>query len=133
MISVLLGIATIQSTAPARKTRADDVVVVGRRLKTWRSQFSFRDGRPMCKTKVSTGDKQIDEIGCQAMRTCLPLLSDRIAASELPDIEAEARHKMEVAIGHDLSACLQDRYDVLIAELVDSRYERKYGKSNAAN
>lgn len=112
---------------------ADEVIVVGRRLKNWRGKASVNGSKASCKTTVSTGDQEIDAIGCQALEVCLPPLQGRVDASNAKGIKSAVRKKMVAALNNDLAECVRERRDVLVADLVDRRFEERQRKADAEN
>ncbi|TPG14462.1 hypothetical protein [Sphingomonas oligophenolica] len=135
MIATAYLIAAIlqqAAAAPAPK-ESGEIVVVGERLKNWRGRFAVRGGKSTCKTIVSTGDAEIDAIGCQAMATCLPPMQARIIASDAKGIQRDARKDLKAALGLELAQCCQNRRDALVVELVDRRFEARQERNNAKN
>lgn len=49
---------------------ANEIVVIGRKIKTWKGRFIKKDGQLSCRTTKSTRDAEIDAIRCGAMITC---------------------------------------------------------------
>ena len=129
MLAISLLVAIPQEpTTSSESAEMKEIVVVGDRLKSWKGKFAVRGSRSTCKTTVSTGDAEIDAIGCQAMATCLPPMQTRIMASDAKGIEPDARKKIKEALGRELARCSQDRRDMLVAALVDRRFEARQGK-----
>ncbi|WP_174278390.1 hypothetical protein [Sphingomonas bacterium] len=98
-----------------------DIVVIGQRLSHWTGKYSIRGSKLRCATKSSSGDGEIDALGCKAFDTCADQLSSRIAASDDEAISKEVRVTMKEGIKHDLSLCVADRRSILVAELADRR------------
>jgi hypothetical protein len=124
-----LAIALITSTllcqatvAPAEESNtSDDIVVIARRLNSWSGKFSVRGDKVKCATKKSTGDNEIDAIGCSAMAQCLPPLQPRITASDNSALDKAARISMKESIKRDLTTCVKETRADLIAELARRR------------
>lgn len=94
-MSVLVATLALAAVQPAVEVPAEDeIVVVGNKLRDWRGTWRVRDGAVKCKTKRSTGDREIDAIGCNAMVTCMtPLVPQwqEIEDADLRKAELEAR------------------------------------------
>ncbi|OYY64849.1 hypothetical protein [Sphingomonas sp. 28-62-11] len=133
MFAAALLFVAPQVVAAETSDVADEVIVVGRRLKNWRGKASFKGSTATCKTTISTGDQEIDGIGCQALEVCLPPLQGRVDASNAKGIKPAVRKKMVTALNSDLAACVRERRDVLIADLVDRRFEERQRKTDAEN
>ena len=130
--SLLVAIPQEPPAAP-HAVEMKEIVVIGDRLKSWKGKFAVRGTRSTCKTTVSTGDAEIDAIGCQAMAICLPPMQARIIASDAKGIDRDIRKQMKAALGSELARCSQNRRDALVIELVDRRFEARQGRSNAQN
>jgi hypothetical protein len=109
------------STEPVQS----DVVVIGDRLKLWTGTYAIRGSRMKCATKRSSGDAEIDAIGCAAFQTCADGLQPRIAASDVRALDRRTRLAMKDAIKRDLSACVLARRDELIADLAERRFQAR--------
>ncbi len=57
---------------------AQEIVVMGKKLKGWKGGVSKVGGRMVCKTRKSSGDKALDAIRCGAMLNCMKPLEPRI-------------------------------------------------------
>lgn len=94
-MSPMVATLALVAAQPAVDAPADDeIVVMGNKLRDWRGSWRVRDGVVKCKTKRSTGDREIDAIGCGAMVTCMtPLVPQwqEIEDADLPKAELEGR------------------------------------------
>jgi hypothetical protein len=62
---------TPQVGAPAPvETAQEEMLDVGQRLKNWRGEMQHRNGSDHCRTLVSSGDADVDRVGCSAMAHC---------------------------------------------------------------
>jgi len=94
-----LLIALAQAGAAPPPADEGDVVVIARKLQTWRGVITTNILGTRCVTKRSSGDREIDAIGCDAMRRCWPdttraidaARSRRTPAADRAPLEAEAR------------------------------------------
>ena len=128
-----LFLTTAQVATAAPQDAADEIVVVGKRLKSWRGKATIKGSKASCKTSVSTGDKEIDLIGCQALEVCLPPFQTRVDASAAKGISSAVRKEMVAALNRDLADCVRERRSVLVADLVDRRMEERLRKADAQN
>lgn len=90
----MAALALAAAQPAAEPPVVDEIVVMGNKLRNWRGTWRVRDGAVRCKTKRSTGDREIDAIGCGAMVTCMtPLVPQwqAIEDADLPKAELEAR------------------------------------------
>lgn len=90
MLLAFLMAMVVQNINPAAPTREleidqdvmhEEIIVVGRRLDAWRGQLAYERNRPRCRTTVSTGDRRIDRIGCDAMTNCAAQIIARDVSS----------------------------------------------------
>lgn len=78
--------------APLPPAVADEIVVLGRRLATWRGRLQIRDGVVRCQTSTSSGDARLDALRCDAMRWCAARSDADMQATEgLPRAERRTR------------------------------------------
>ncbi|WP_394270493.1 hypothetical protein [Qipengyuania sp.] len=121
-MSVLAALAL--AAAPAAEPvalAADQIVVIGERLKTWRGKWRTDKGAARCQTTKSTGDREIDAIGCSALEACVTPLIPRmqaIAASKAPRAE---RNRLMQAASQPIGPCLVERRGDGIAALAERR------------
>ena len=116
---ILLALA-LQAATPVPAPESD-IVVIGRRLDEWRSKLTSEKGRVTCVTKVSTGDAEIDAIGCTAMTECFPKGLPSMEASRAKGLPGAERKRL-MRIGEQaMLACLAPRRDALIRELAARR------------
>ncbi len=105
----------------ASATAADEVVVIGRRLDSWEAKFrSGRKGK-QCRVTRSTGDAEIDRIGCVAMEACMPIFQSRTAATNDRGIRPEVKKMMQTSLYAELTTCVKRERTAGIAALVARR------------
>jgi hypothetical protein len=130
MMSALLLMMAVQTASPASDA-AEEITVIGQRLREWRGRITPAGQAMRCVTLRSTGDAEVDEIGCGAMVQCFtPLRPRMIEAASRP--RAERRPRM-AAIEREVGACMVERRDQLIENLAERRYRAREGNQNAAN
>ena len=80
---ILLALLLNQAaTATPIDTGTDDpgIVVMARKSGRWRGSWWTENGQATCKTQVSSGDAEIDAIGCTNLLICGPLYSEEMVA-----------------------------------------------------
>jgi hypothetical protein len=121
-----------QPTIPGSAIQ-QEIVVLGGKLKRWTASYEVRGTATKCATKKSSGDLEVDKIGCASFEACLPALQPRIDTSDKPDLDKKARRAIKVSIKRDLAACVTNRRDEAIAELAERRWQARQGSTNAQN
>jgi len=111
-------------SVPAQTEFAEEIVVIGERLKKWTGKYKIRGEKIRCATKQSSGDREIDFIGCAAFRICATQLKSRIAASDSKSLDKQTRKGMKISIKTDLTACVIDQRQDLIANLAGRRVQK---------
>ena len=87
------------------------------------AHFGLRkqDGELACRTRRSTGDKDIDAIRCDAMLTCMAPIEgqiDAVASSDLPTAE---RNRRISELSMSATPCMDDYHDRAVARLAAQR------------
>lgn len=125
-MSVLLALLAVQPALPAVAPQAieDEIVVIGRRLKTWRGKIRTKKGLMACKTTKSTGDKAIDAIGCDAMLACFGPL--QVAAQAIADsgIARKDKQKRMNELAETATPCFAERREDGVARLAAQRAKK---------
>lgn len=123
MLLTLLLLSSVHSAQPAPPPQvARDIVVIGRKLQRWQSKYFVRGRQLGCQTRKSTGDAEIDAIGCAAFETCVTRLRPQIDESDRPDLDKSSRKRMKVLLKQRLSACVKEQREQLIGELAERRW-----------
>jgi len=125
---VILAILLALQAAPAPGVDAgDDIVVIGQRLqRDFRANLRFQADGPQCRVTRSTGDAELDRIGCAAMTTCFPQFQSRFQASGDRAISPKTRKVMQAALNAELTSCVTGQHKTLIADL---RAKRRVAKA----
>jgi hypothetical protein len=100
---------------------AQEIVVIGQKLKTWRASTSFGKRGAQCKIKASTGDAEIDRIGCAAIEQCWPQFLPGFEATRAKGVRAADRKAKEAALNQELGECMVAKRDAMIADLAEKR------------
>ncbi len=112
---------TAQDATLAQDARADEITVIGRKLKDWRGHADFKKGRASCRTRKSTGDAAIDRIGCESTVQCFTAMQPRFDASQDKALAADERKRRLDALNQELGQCFADKREAMIAALADAR------------
>jgi hypothetical protein len=126
MMLVALALLNAQPVQPAPSAPAaqqDEIRVVGQRLRNWRGQMSSRNGSDRCITLTSSGDAEIDRIGCSAMAHCYAI--HRAGINEAATRRGAARNAHPVY--RLMGVCVRDQRDLLVAGLAERRYRARQG------
>lgn len=122
---ILAALLLLQAT-PAPD--AEEVVVLGQRLeRTFKAGVRFGKDGARCKIAKSTGDAEIDRIGCRAMEVCFPPFQSRFEATRDRAIRPEVRKVMQSALNQELTACFKRERTDGIAALVARRRAARSG------
>ena len=100
---------------------ADEIVVIGRKLKTWRGSVRSNRRGTSCRTRTSSGDPQIDAIGCAAMLHCWPATLPRFQASTAKGIAPADRKRLQTDANAALVSCLTIEHRTRVEALADRR------------
>lgn len=121
-MSVLLALALAQGVPLAEAAApSPDIVVMARKLKNWRGEWKLRKGRVTCKTRKSTGDKEIDAIGCQAMSTCLTPHVSGIEAITSSKEASDSKNKRLAAVLNSTLPCVNAEHEKGLVALAERR------------
>ena len=112
---ILLALALAQADAPPPPT--EDVVVIGERLKRWRGRIVTTPLGTSCRTVKSTGDREIDAIGCTAMERCWPETLPRLKAAHAKGVAPADRKRLEAEAAQAFAACGKPQRDALVDAL----------------
>ncbi len=125
LTSVLLLLA---AQAPALPPAAsDELLVIGQRLRDWRGRVSPAGASLRCVTERSTGDPEIDGIGCATMVACIAPMRGRIADAGHRRHSRQQQRALEAAYSRDLTACFTEQHDRRSADLAERRYRARNG------
>lgn len=127
MISFALFVAVVQASPALQPQASNDVVVMAEKLKNWRASVRERKGRMICTTKTSTGDRELDAIGCNAMATCLTQLRPRLNATLEKRLAEAERKSLRAAADRELFTCVTSNRDAGSAALAERRYQERQG------
>lgn len=98
-----------------------EIVVIGQRLSHWTGKYAIRGSKLRCSTKTSSGDRDIDALGCKAFDTCADQLASQITATDKKSLPKDTRLEMKESVKRDLSTCVASKRVTLIEELASQR------------
>lgn len=102
-----------------------EIVVIGHRLSHWTGKYAIRGSKLRCATRTSSGDQDIDALGCRAFDYCADQLASKIAATDEKSLPKATRLTMKESVKRDLSACVASKRVTLIEELATHRHETR--------
>lgn len=122
MLAALFWLVQGPAAAPPTIANEDpEIVVIAQKLKSWRGNFKERKGKFVCTTKRSTGDKLIDQIGCDALLKCAAPRAAEIRAIFEENKDKAARETLMKPINNSIGACLFETRNDGIAALAERR------------
>ena len=100
---------------------AAQVPVITEKLRQWRGTWAAVDGKLACRTVKTSGDEDVDKIGCYATLTCIkpayPALK-AIADSKVAEEQKKAKMKAKL---DSLQTCMSQHRGQGIAQLALAR------------
>jgi hypothetical protein len=125
---VILPLLLLLQDAPAPDPdTAQEIVVIGQKLKTWRASIRFRKGGAQCRIRQSTGDAEIDRIGCGAVEQCWPQFLPGFEATRAKGVGAADRKARTEQLNQALGTCVMAKREALIAALAEKRAAARSG------
>jgi len=119
MLALLMAVQDVPAAAPQAE---EEITVIARKLKAWRGGGKLRKGVFTCKTRNSTGDREIDAIGCAAMQVCFPRYMPRFEVVHADKaLAASAREHANAVINAELTACFGAEHEAGTKALADKR------------
>ena len=118
MILAALFLLAVQA-APA--AAPSEVVVTARRLQDWRGKANGNARGTRCRTVRSTGDKDLDQVGCDSMRWCMGNLQRHAAAFAERGIAADVLKQRQAALNAGLTTCMTEQHERRVSDLLDRR------------
>ncbi|MXO75382.1 hypothetical protein GRI40_09170 [Altererythrobacter aerius] len=113
--------AAAEGAKPVDPEVAAQVPLIAGKLQGWQGAWGAVDGKLACRTMKSTGDSEIDMIGCGAMMACVkPVFPKLKALADGPGSEADKKAKMGTILAGQ-STCLKERRGQGIAALALKR------------
>lgn len=122
---LILMTALLVAQQAAITPEQTEIVVIGQRLSHWTGKYAIRGSKLRCFTKSSSGDSDIDALGCRAFDYCADQLSPQIAATDEKSLSKAVRLSMKESVKRDLSTCVASKRATLIEELATRRQEAR--------
>lgn len=121
MIAALIALLMADPAAANTAAAEPEIVVIAQKLKNWRGEWRQRKGVFECSTIKSTGDNEIDAIGCQAITSCVKPVVPQF--QEITDAKQSKaiRNQRLTALSKSLLPCIEDHHRTGIAALADRR------------
>ena len=120
-MSLLALLAAATAVVPPPPEVAQEIVVIGRKMKIWKGGVSKVGGQMVCKTTKSSGDKPVDAINCGAMLSCLRPLEPRIDALMASSLKTSEKRRGFNAILAGIEPCVQTYADAAVERLARER------------
>lgn len=122
LLAAIVMLATpAAAAAEAPPADASPIVVIGQRLKDWRGTWGSKKGVLVCRTTRSTGDGEIDAIGCSALVACASPLVPQFQAIAAAKLSRRERERRLSAASQAMIPCLEREREAGIAALADRR------------
>ena len=125
-VLALVAAAPLAAAAPTPPANVDpkvaaQVPVIAGKLETWRGTWAVVGGKLGCKTLRSSGDQEIDALGCAATLACIrPAYPALRTIAESKASEADRKRQMAAKLA-SLRPCLAQHRGQGIAELAVRR------------
>ena len=119
LLAALLILADAPVAMPAET--ASEIVVIGERLKEWRGTWGQKKGVLACRTTGSTGDAEIDAVGCQSLIACATPLVPQFQSIAVAKLSKRERERRLSAASQSMVPCLEREREAGIAALADRR------------
>lgn len=129
LLALLVAAAPAAAVTPGYSTPevAQEIVVMGKKLKTWKGGVSKVGGQMVCKTRQSSGDRALDAIRCGAMLSCMKPLEPRIDAL-MGSAAATAEKKRNFsALIAGVPQCAEKAEESAVARLAEDRVDGRTG------
>ncbi len=122
-MSLFVAFAAQAATLPPPSPEvANEIVVIGQKVRTWKGRLSKNDGQLSCRTTRSTGDSEVDVIRCAAMMTCTrPIEAELERVSALKAVKrAERERQLNAALATTIP-CMDDYFATASRALAERR------------
>ncbi|WP_010543332.1 hypothetical protein [Sphingomonas elodea] len=112
---------TLASATPVNPAAQEEIVVIGRKLRDWRGKLDLSARGTRCLTKRSTGDREVDQIGCDAMMICVPKFEAELKAALNQSKDKASRERANADVSRRITLCFQTEHDRRSAALAERR------------
>lgn len=116
---ILLALQSAPAVPPDDTAVANEVVIIGEKLKRWGAGLHFTKAGVQCIIKQTTGDPEIDKIGCDALEKCWrPMMPLYAKTAQYPRAQ---RRISEEPLNAKLTECVRDERSDMVAALAQRR------------
>lgn len=115
LLALTLAVAVPTGDMVAAPTRDAEIIVTAQRFARWRGVAQSRKANWTCRTRTSSGNREIDAASCQILIACVAQERARLSAA---DGIAEAKAKPSEQSLDAIGKCLKTRRDVAVAAYV---------------
>lgn len=126
LFSALVILAQVGAPAGVDTSKVDpkvaaEVPKITEKLRNWRGTWAAVDGKLACKTVKTSGDEDVDKIGCFATLTCVkPAYPELKAIADAKATDEQKKIKMRAKLD-SLQPCMSRHRGQGIAELALKR------------
>lgn len=117
MIAPLLALLLMSTGEVAPPSADQDILVLANKLQRWTGKFQIRGTRRKCLTVTSSGDTEVDHVGCEAFLACADQYQAETDASDERRIDKETRRARKATLIGHMKDCISDQRVVLLAQL----------------
>lgn len=121
MLVALFSLLLATAPVPPHGAAEGEIVVMAHKLDRWTGKFEIRGARRQCATKTSSGDPDIDAIGCRAFLDCADRYQSETDASDERGIDRSIRRARKQGLIADMRECIADRRALLLTQLHERR------------
>lgn len=126
LFSALIILAQVGASAGVDTSKVDpkvaaEVPKIAEKLRNWRGTWAAVDGKLACKTVKTSGDEDVDKIGCLATLTCVkPAYPELKAIADAKATDEQKKIRMRAKLD-SLQPCMSRHRGQGIAELALKR------------
>lgn len=107
---------------------SEEIVVLSRKLSTWKGKTKSDATGVRCKTSRTSGDRDVDALACESVVTCMTRLTPKVAAIQQAKQPRAQTETAMAQVNKDLVACLTAEHDRRTAELADRRFQARQAR-----
>ena len=122
----LLAAALVLATPVAQSPELTEspIVVIARKLDTWRGNWRIDKGKFTCRTTRSSDDREIDALGCQAIERCIGPQVPALRTLSASKLAKNEKRRQMTALIQSSAPCMSTTRNAAIAELAAGRSAR---------
>ena len=100
------------------------IVVIARKLDNWRGDWRINKGAFTCRTTRSSGDRDVDAVGCQAIQRCIGPQVSALRSLSASKLRKDEKRRQMNALIQSSAPCMSTKRNEAIAELAARRSAR---------